>query len=188
MSINPNAMTTGGMFLRTISITETPPMSAIAIMTPAIGEAVLPRLADNCIGRIIPIDETPTLEAMFGTSGPKEKKAAFPLPVIRAVMKIDEERITQIHRPETPSPVDNFMIPSTVPRLMSPFAKISAQTIKVMMLANVLPIPVQKDFRELNILPRLLVWHRSMNIAMNSETRTATVMSNSMDKPNMLPV
>ena len=167
---------------------DTLPISDIAIITPAIGETDLPMLAESCIGSIILIGATPILEAMSGISGPNEKNTAFPLPVIMAVMKMAKVIIITISCPEKPTPVDNFTNPSTVPRLIRPFENISAQTIRVMILENVRPIPVQNAFEELKICSRLFVWNKSNIIATKKETRTATVMSISMERPNKFPV
>ena len=86
MTINA---TTNGMILRfTMAIVETLAISAVAIITPAIGDTVLPIDADNCIGKIIETLSTPNLFAIFGTSGPKAKNDALPLPISIDAKKI----------------------------------------------------------------------------------------------------
>ena len=60
---------------------ETLAIFELAINTPEIGESVLPMEAENSIGNIIEVVLMPNLAVIFGTNGPKAKKAAFPLPI-----------------------------------------------------------------------------------------------------------
>lgn len=62
------------------SVADTPAISEIAIMTPAIGDAARPMLDANCIGNIISTGVIPTLVAIDGTSGPNEKNEHFHFP------------------------------------------------------------------------------------------------------------
>ena len=75
-------------FRLTRSLVETPATSAMATMTPAIGEMARPIDDDNCMGRIMSTGFIPTFPAMPGTSGPKEKNEALPLPISMAARKM----------------------------------------------------------------------------------------------------
>ena len=56
-------------------------MAAVATNTPAMGDTVLPIEAANDIGNIMVTPSAPKSVAILGTSGPKAKKAALPLPI-----------------------------------------------------------------------------------------------------------
>ena len=90
------------MFLFTISKVDTPAISAVAIITPDIGETVLPIEADICMGKIIFVLSMPNLLAISGTKGPNAKKEAFPLPINIDAKKIITVIITPI--PINPNP------------------------------------------------------------------------------------
>ena len=70
-----------GMILRLAkSVADTPAISEIAIITPAIGDAARPMLDANCIGNIISTGAIPTLVAIdpFSLHYP-HKQQCYPL-------------------------------------------------------------------------------------------------------------
>lgn len=71
----------GIRFLFAICMLLSPAISAEAIKTPETGEMPLPMEAANCIGNINAVVPNPIWAAIPGTSGPKEKNAALPLPI-----------------------------------------------------------------------------------------------------------
>ena len=144
MSIIAKATTKGIKFLLTMSIVDTFAISAVAIITPATGETVLPIDADNCIGRIIELLSTPNDFAIFGTKGPKAKKEAFPLPMSMDAKKIMMVIIIPIPMAPKPRFCAKEISPSIKPRLINPFAKMSAVIIKVTTDLKIFPIPFQK--------------------------------------------
>jgi hypothetical protein len=78
----------GIKFLFTISIDETPAISAVANSTPAKGLKALPIDAERFIGKSIEVLAIPNLAAALGINGPNAKKAAFPLPISMAAKNI----------------------------------------------------------------------------------------------------
>ena len=111
------------------SVADTPAISEIAIMTPAIGDAARPMLDANCIGNIISTGVIPTLVAIDGTSGPNEKNEAFPLPIRIAARKRIRIMTIETKMPENPRLVHPSTNASIKPRLINPLEKISAATI-----------------------------------------------------------
>ena len=82
------ATPSGIKFRLTICKVDTPAISDTAIITPATGDTVLPIDAENCIGNIIDILSTPNDFDIIGTSGPKAKNEALPLPISIEAKKI----------------------------------------------------------------------------------------------------
>lgn len=110
-----------GMILRLAkSVADTPAISEIAIITPAIGDAARPMLDANCIGNIISTGAIPTLVAIDGTSGPNEKKEALPLPIRMAARKRIRIMTIETKVPENPRLVHPSTNASMKPRLINP--------------------------------------------------------------------
>ena len=166
------------IFLFTIWSVVTPAISAVAIITPATGETVLPIDADNCIGKIIELLSIPKDFAILGTKGPKAKKDAFPLPISIDAKNIIKVIITPIPTAPNPAFSATEIRPSIKPKLINPFAKISAVIISVTTVLKILPIPFQKVFKESITALMFLVLINSKIIATNKLINIAVVVSN----------
>lgn len=174
----------GIRFRRARSKDDTPAISDMAMITPAIGDAARPMLEASCIGNIMFTPSNPTLVAMEGTSGPNEKNDAFPLPISMDAAKISNVIRMAIPAPEKPMCCENITSESIKPRLISPLEKTSAATINVITLANTLPIPSQKVLMEANTFLRFLWRINSKMIAMKNDMNIAVVVSSSTEKLN----
>ena len=75
--------------------------------TPAIGDAERPMLDANWEGNIMMYEGIPSCAAIPGINGPKEKKAAFPLPIRTAAPKIIRLNTMTMVNSVNPAPVDN---------------------------------------------------------------------------------
>lgn len=144
--VNDNGIT----FRRAKSKEDTPAISDIAMITPAIGDAARPILEANCMGRIMFTPSNPTLAAIEGTNGPKEKKDALPLPINMEAAKIKRVIKMAMPIPEKPMCCESITSESINPRLINPLENTSAATIKVITVAKTLPIPSQKILMEAN--------------------------------------
>jgi len=115
------------------------------------GDVALPKLEDNCIGKIILALSAPIFMAMPGTNGPKEKNEALPLPISIEAPKI--RMVITMPIPIAPKPkcCDNPTRLLINPRLISPYEKISAEIISVITVAKTFPMASQKTFIELKI-------------------------------------
>lgn len=125
-------------------IGEAPATPAIATITPAIGDEALPMLEASCVGSTKAYVGRLSLAAMPGISGPKEKKAALPLPISIAAKKMMSVKTTIIAIPFNPALVDSVIRLLMKSSCMSPLENISEATIRVTTLPNTLPMPCQK--------------------------------------------
>lgn len=140
----------GIRFLFTMSIDVSPAISEVAISTPETGEIARPIEAASCIGTINAVELIPICVAKFGTKGPNEKNAAFPLPISIEAKYIINVNIIPIPTPAKPTEVVSAMSPSINCNEIRPLAKNSAHTIKVTTDLKILPIPSQKTESEAN--------------------------------------
>ena len=99
----------GTRFRLASSMGEAPATPAIATITPAIGDAERPMLDANWEGNIMMYEGIPSCAAIPGINGPKEKKAAFPLPMRTAAPKIIRQKTMTMVNSEKPAPVDNWI-------------------------------------------------------------------------------
>lgn len=171
------ATTKGIIFLFTMAIVETFAISAVAIMTPAIGETVLPIDADSCIGKIIEVLSTPNVFAIFGTKGPNAKNDAFPLPISMDARKIIIVITTPIPMAPKPKLCAKSRRPFINPRLIRPLAKISAVIIKVTTVLKIFPMPFQKIVKDSKTTFMFLVLINSKIRATNKLINIAVVVS-----------
>ena len=175
-----SATTNGIKFLLTIARVETLAISAVAIMTPATGDTVLPIDADNCIGKMIELLSTPKDFAILGTKGPKAKKEAFPLPINIEARKI--RIVITIPIPTAPKPnvCAIWIRPSIKPRLINPLAKISALMINVTTDLKMFPIPFQNMCKEANTCFMFFILMNSKIMAIKKLINIAVVVSKMM--------
>ena len=133
----------GIKFRRARSNEDTPAISDMAIITPAIGDAARPMLEANCIGRIMFTPSSPTFAAIDGTSGPNEKNEALPLPISMEAAKMSKVIRMAMPIPENPMCWESITRESMNPRLINPLENTSAATIRVITVANTFPMPSQ---------------------------------------------
>ena len=143
MSIVNNEIDKGIRFRFASFTAETPANSETAISTPETGETVRPMEAENCMGKIMEVLDTPNFVAIFGTSGPKAKNAALPLPINMAAKKINTVITMPIPVALNPKFCESSIKLSMKPKPISPLAKMSAAMIKVTTVLKIFPIPFQ---------------------------------------------
>ena len=149
----------GIAFLLAISNADTFAILALAIRTPEIGETVRPIDAENSIGKIIEVVLIPNWFVIFGTSGPKAKKAALPLPINTEAKNIITDITILI--PVLPKPIlcELAIKPSINSKLIKPFEKISAAIINVTTFLKISPIPLKNTCNDskTNLTFRVLI-------------------------------
>ena len=136
----------GIAFRLTISKGVTFAISAVASTVPEMGDNVLPMDAENSIGKIINVALIPSVFESAGTNGPKEKNAAFPLPIRMEAKKIISVITILIPMPPRPKICELDTSPSINIRLINPLENISAAIIKVTTDLKILPIPSKNIF------------------------------------------
>lgn len=174
----------GIRFRRARSKDDTPAISDMAMITPAIGDAARPMLEASCIGNIMFTPSNPTLVAMEGTSGPNEKNDALPLPINMEAAKMSSVINMAMAAPENPMCCESITSESIKPRLINPLEKTSAATINVITLAKTFPMPSQNVLMEANTFLRFFCRISSKMIAIKNDMNIAVVVSSSTEKLN----
>ena len=170
----------GIKFLFTICIVVTCAISDVAIKTPETGETVLPIDAAKFIGKINSKACKLKRCVISGASGPKEKKAAFPLPIIIADKKISITINTPI--PIATSPIFSQINSNALMKFNDkrPDANMSATIINVTTVLKIFPMPDQNTLKESIISFKFLLKSNSNIIAIKTLMNIADDVSKIM--------
>lgn len=128
----------------TTSKGDTPPMLEETTITAVMGEIARAALAAKCIGNNMTTGATDILAATVGVKAAKAKNGALPDPITTDETAIMPTMTRIMPAAPKPDACAAAMMESIVPIVISPLAKVSPATIRVMTFAICMPSPSKK--------------------------------------------